>query len=210
MEAHFSSEASFQKVRVAQLEEALQGTEKAVEVSVRRKAEVEGLLVAQQRASRAKEDQISGLRDDVGAAVASADRANIALEVSRAAESRLGARVLELEKEVASHVEMAQSLTRIEVGLSQHAQQESAMVNLERELLQRANEAARKELQDQSLISKQQVRSLEDDVRASRARANELAADVEAMTTALARAEGAAAASAQEASVVSKELEVQP
>ena len=147
LEAHFSSEASFQKVRVAQLEEALRGTEKAVEVSVRRKAEVEGLLVAQQRASRAKEDQISGLRDDVGAAAASADRSNIALDVSRASESRLGARVLQLEKEVASHVEMAQSLTRIEVGLSQHAQQESAMANLERELLQRANEAARKELQ---------------------------------------------------------------
>ena len=146
----------------------------------------------------------------MGAAVASADRANIALEVSRAAESRLEARVVELEKEVASHVEMAQSLTRIEVGLSHHAQQESAMVNLERELLQRTNEAARKELQDQSLISQQQVRSLEDDVRASRARANELAADVDAMTTALTRAEGAAASAAQEASVVGKELEVQP
>jgi chromosome segregation ATPase len=159
-----------------------------------------------ERESRNRDDRLAQTHETLRTTQDALRRAEIDLEVTKAAESRLIVQLGDAREEVKRQQSFAESVRRIEAGLSSRVEEEKAGLLQERDSLSRTLEVIRKQVADRTLVEDQRIQSLEEDLRAARARVDERTAELSVIKDELARERATALAAQERSAVLERQL----
>ena len=204
--AYATAEAKFQSERALNFEETAKTAQQTVNSTMARRAEVEGLLVAQQKESRILSEKILQMTHSNKNTEDAIGRYEIEAQVSKASEQRLMTQVAELREELKRQASLSESMLRIEQGLASRMEEEKNSLTTERDMLLKTVENLRKDLADNSLLGDQKVRSLEEELKSTRAKVEEKSLDHGSVKEQLIREQGISAAAQERGALLEKQL----
>ena len=206
--AYSSAEAKFQTERANRVEESLKIAQQSIDTTMTRRVEVEGLLVAQQKESRALGEK---LQQSLGAQrnlEENIRRLEVSNEVAKASELRLISQLTELREENKRQVSLGESMLRIESGFSSRIEEEKNTLVSEKEALSKLVEKLRKDLSDNQLMYDQKVRSLEEESCTIRNKYEEKLSDYTSTREEYIREQGISRAAQERGDILEKQLTI--
>jgi len=206
--AYASAESKFQSERADRADESRNIAQQIVESTMARRAEVEGILAAQQRESRILEQKLLQSEAKQRQLEEQVRRLESSYEVATASEARLIAQLSDQREEHKRQASLTESMLRIEAGLSSRVEEEKNALMQERDALLKSVEHLRKDLADNGLLTDQKVRSLEEELRSARAKLEEKASDFASAREELIREQGVSKAAQERANVLERQLSV--
>ncbi len=204
--AYASAEAKFQSERALNFEETAKTSNDAILSTMARRAEVEGLLVAQQKECRILSEKLLQIGHNTKVTEDAIGRLEVEVQVSKASEERLMQQVAEYREELKRQASLSDSMLRIESGLSSRMEEEKNSLVIERDSLLKTLENLRKDLADNTLLGDQKIRSLEEDLRTTRSKIDEQTADHASVKEELIREQGISTAAQERGTLLEKQL----
>lgn len=204
--AQMTAEANFQTSRNQQLESALNTQQQTLENVFKRRAELEGLLIVEQKNAKTITEHMMQVTEAHKVTQEALRRAEVARDVSIAAEERLIQQLAEAREETRRQSALSDSLMRIEHGLSSRAEETASTAAKERDSLQGALDRTRQEMENRTLLSDQRILSLEEDLRQLRQVHQQVSSEVTDLRSRIETERSTAKASQERSSVLEAQL----
>eukprot|EP01041_Mallomonas_annulata_P007955 gene7955-16288_t len=166
--AHATAEARFQSSRASSLEQSLTTTQLTLDSVVKKRSELEGLLVSHQKEVRHSEERFHFISDSLRSVQENLRRSETALEGSKNAELRLISQLSDAREELQKQRVLTDAMLRIEAGLTGRVEEDKATLIRERDTLLTTLESTKKDSSNRILILEQRVCSMEEELRTSR------------------------------------------
>jgi nucleoprotein TPR len=206
--AEATSNSHFHEHRTGTLEAALKSAQQAYETASNRRAEIEGLLVSQQREVHAREETIMQLNDSLRAAQERTRQAEVEAEVSKLSEERLIAQQAELREELKKQSALSESVYRIESSLANRMQEEREELKKEVDSLQHTLDKVRREHSETVMMHEQKIQTQEEELRILRGSLEQRAESISSLREDIARERGLTETAQERAAVMEKQLAI--
>ena len=206
--AEATSNSHFHEHRTGTLEAALKSAQQAYETASNRRAEMEGLLIAQQKEGHAREETIMQLNDALREAQERSRQAIVQAEVSKASEERLVTQLAELREELKRQSALSESVYRIEASLANRMQEEREGLQTEVESLQHSLDKVRRENSETVMMYEQKVQTQEEELRISRGSVEQQAQTIATLREDIAREKGFTSTAQERAALLEKQLTI--
>lgn len=188
--AHASGELNFQKERANRLEESIKSSQEDTNIAIQRKVELQRTLLEQQKESRAKDERILEINDELRNVKTDLRKAQIDANAAREAEERMSKQLQDAREDAKKQYALGDTVRRVEAGLSSRLEEDKAKLNLEKEVMYKTIENLRKQLSEKALADDQRLKVTEDESIALRSRVDELTKETHGLKEDLARTSG--------------------